>query len=42
MTPLARNRTSEDIAEVVPFLVSEKTRCITGSDTFVDGGIVTE
>ncbi len=42
MTPLGRNGTPEDIADVVTFLLSEKARFITGSDILVDGGIVTQ
>ncbi|QAA82023.1 SDR family oxidoreductase [Aequorivita sp. H23M31] len=42
MTPLGRNGTPEDIAEVVKFLISKKANFITGSDILVDGGIVTQ
>ncbi len=42
MTPLGRNGTPEDIADVVTFLLSEKASFITGSDILVDGGIVTQ
>ncbi|WP_310993713.1 SDR family oxidoreductase [Aequorivita marina] len=42
LTPLGRNGTPEDIAEVAKFLISEKANFITGSDILVDGGIVTQ
>ena len=42
LTPLGRNGTPEDIAEVVKFLISEKASFITGSDILIDGGIVTQ
>ena len=42
MTPLGRNGTPEDIAEVVKFLISDKASFITGSDILIDGGIVTQ
>lgn len=42
LTPMGRNGTPEDIAEVVKFLISKKAQFITGSDILVDGGIVTQ
>ncbi|MGO3183208.1 MAG: SDR family oxidoreductase [Aequorivita sp.] len=42
LTPLGRNGTPEDIAEVVKFLISHKAQFITGSDILIDGGIVTQ
>lgn len=42
MTPLGRNGTPQDIAEVVKFLVGKKAEFITGSDILIDGGIVTQ
>lgn len=42
LTPLGRNGTPEDVAEVVKFLVSDRANFITGSDILVDGGIVTQ
>ena len=42
LTPLGRNGTPEDIAEVVKFLISDKAQFITGSDILIDGGIVTQ
>lgn len=39
LTPLKRNGTPEDIAEVVAFLVSDKASFITGTDILVDGGV---
>ncbi len=42
LTPMGRNGTPEDIAEVVKFLISEKAGFITGSDVLIDGGIVTQ
>lgn len=42
MTPLGRNGTPMDIAEVVKFLISKKAQFITGSDILIDGGIVTQ
>lgn len=42
MTPLGRNGTPEDIAQVVKFLVGKGAGFITGSDILVDGGIVTQ
>lgn len=38
-TPLQRNGTPKEIAEVVAFLVSEKASFITGTDILVDGGL---
>ncbi|MCM4167200.1 7-alpha-hydroxysteroid dehydrogenase [Arenibacter antarcticus] len=40
ITPLRRNGTPEDIADVVQFLLSNKAKFITGSDILVDGGIL--
>lgn len=42
MTPLCRLGTSEDVAEAVNFLASEKASFITGQTIFVDGGLVLE
>ncbi|MFD0797339.1 SDR family oxidoreductase [Maribacter chungangensis] len=42
MTPLGRNGTPDDIANVVKFLLSADASFITGSDILVDGGIVTQ
>ncbi|GJM28408.1 MAG: oxidoreductase [Cyclobacteriaceae bacterium] len=42
MTPAGRNGKSEDIADVVKFLVSEDARFITGTDILIDGGILTQ
>lgn len=42
MTPIGRNGESEDIADVVRFLVSEEARFITGTDILIDGGILTQ
>lgn len=42
LTPMGRNGTPEDIAEVVKFLISKKAQFITGSDILIDGGIVTQ
>lgn len=39
-TPLQRNGTPEDVADVVNFLISDKARFITGSDILVDGGVI--
>jgi NAD(P)-dependent dehydrogenase (short-subunit alcohol dehydrogenase family) len=39
-TPLKRNGTPEDIADVIAFLISEKAGFITGSDILVDGGVI--
>jgi len=38
-TPLQRNGTPEEVAEVIAFLVSEKASFITGTDILVDGGL---
>lgn len=38
-TPLQRNGTPEEVADVVAFLVSDKARFITGTDILVDGGV---
>ena len=40
MTPLRRNGTAEDIAEVVVMLASEPARFITGAQINVNGGLV--
>lgn len=40
ITPLGRNGTPEDIADVVEFLLSDRARFISGSDILVDGGIL--
>ncbi len=39
ITPLGRMGDSQDIANLVEFLCSEKSSFITGSDFFVDGGL---
>lgn len=39
MTPAGRNGESEDIANAVEFLVSDKASFITGTDLIVDGGL---
>ena len=39
-TPLKRNGTPEDVADVVHFLVSDAARFITGTDILVDGGVI--
>lgn len=39
ITPLRRNGTPEDIAELVKFLSSEKASFITGTDILIDGGL---
>lgn len=39
VTPLQRNGSPKEIAEVVAFLVSEKASFITGTDILVDGGL---
>lgn len=38
LTPLARNGKPEEVAEVVSFLISEKSSFMTGSTVVVDGG----
>lgn len=40
ITPLGRNGTPEDIADVVKFLLGEEAQFITGCDIRVDGGIL--
>lgn len=40
MTPLGRNGTPEDVADVVRFLVSDAARFITATDILVDGGVI--
>ena len=37
--PLKRYGSSNDISEMVNFLISEKSSWITGQDIFVDGGM---
>ncbi len=39
-TPMQRNGTAEDIADVVNFLASDKASFITGTDILVDGGVI--
>jgi 3-oxoacyl-[acyl-carrier protein] reductase len=39
--PLGRRASSEEIADVVTFLVSEKSSYVTGQIWFVDGGWTT-
>lgn len=39
-TPLGRNGSAEDVADVISFLVSDKARFITGTDILVDGGVI--
>lgn len=39
-TPLKRNGTPEDVADVVRFLVSDAARFITGADILIDGGVI--
>ena len=40
MTPMERNGTPEDIANVVSFLADDKASFITGTDIIVDGGLI--
>ena len=40
MTPLGRNGTPADVADVVRFLVSDAARFITATDILVDGGVI--
>ncbi len=42
MTPLQRLGSTEDVAEAVYFLASDKASFITGQTLFVDGGLVLE
>lgn len=42
MTPLQRLGTTEDIANAVEFLSSEKASFVTGQTLFVDGGLILE
>lgn len=42
LTPAGRNGQSEDIADVVKFLLSDDARFITGTDILIDGGILTQ
>lgn len=39
-TPLKRNGTPEDVADVVRFLASDAARFITATDILVDGGVI--
>ena len=39
-TPLKRNGTPEDVADVVRFLASDGARFIAGSDILIDGGVI--
>lgn len=39
-TPLKRNGTPEDVADVVKFLASDAARFITATDILVDGGVI--
>ncbi len=39
-TPLKRNGTPEEVADVVKFLVSDAARFITATDILVDGGVI--
>ncbi len=41
MTPLGRNASAQEIADVVEFLVSEKSSFISGETLTVDGGLMT-
>ncbi|KAK3087446.1 hypothetical protein FSP39_006007 [Pinctada imbricata] len=38
LTPLARNGTPEEIAEVVGFIASDKAAYMTGENVVIDGG----
>ncbi len=40
LTPLGRNGSPEDVAEVVRFLISDAARFITATDILVDGGVI--
>lgn len=39
-TPLKRNGTAEDVADVVKFLTSDAARFVTGADVLIDGGVI--
>lgn len=39
-TPLKRNGTPEDIADVIAFLASDAARFVTATDILVDGGVI--
>ena len=39
-TPLKRNGTPEDVADVARFLASDQSRFVTGEAFAVDGGII--
>ncbi|SDW30372.1 SDR family oxidoreductase [Aequorivita viscosa] len=39
-TPLGRNGTPEEVADVVKFLVSDAARFVTATDILVDGGVI--
>lgn len=39
-TPLKRNGTAEDVADVIHFLASDAARFITATDILVDGGVI--
>lgn len=38
-TPLRRISTNEDVADVISFLCGPGSRCVTGQEIFVDGGL---